>query len=316
MGSGSSSRGPFRSSPRSRSPPWRGWRRPARRSRSARARCSCARATRATGSWSSRTGASRSAMRSARSSIRPRRDRPRARHAAHRNGDGAHPCARIRRWPLGVPGRSGGSGGRGGHGTRRSCEAGRVGAPPPIPRFEHVRQLRRAPARSTQGAPVAEWDSLLQILSPRPMHLNVPSGDRWCRFLRASVVSDRMSRERLPPINCCITAAFSPVNSARSGASARTSDLPMSRSSATLASTITGPRTSSRSNALAVASARRSSYSRRTVACSGNSGRSTSQRERRSSSQAIARAGSTDPGDGRGWRASSISAVRVALRRR
>ncbi len=53
------------------------------------------------------------------------------------------------------------------------------------------------------------------------MHPNVPSGDRWCRFLRASVVLDRMSRERLPSINCCITAAFSPVNSARSGASAR-----------------------------------------------------------------------------------------------
>ena len=98
---------------------------------------------------------------------------------------------------------------------------------------------------------------------------NVVSG---AEIMTDEHVSDRMSRERLPPINCCITAAFSPVKSARSGGGARTSDLPMSRSSATFASTMTGPRASSRSNALAVASARRSSYSRRVVPCSGNSG--------------------------------------------
>jgi hypothetical protein len=32
--------------------------------------------------------------------------------------------------------------------------------------------------------------------------LNVPGGDRWCRVLRTSGVSNRMSRDRPPPINC------------------------------------------------------------------------------------------------------------------
>jgi hypothetical protein len=47
-----------------------------------------------------------------------------------------------------------------------------------------------------------------------------------------------------------------------------------------LTSTITGPSTSSRSKAAVVASARRSSYSRRTCWCLGCSGRSISQSER------------------------------------